>query len=142
MAGEDAFGTQFLRDSTGAGAYVAIASVADGDGPNISRESIDTTTHDSPGGWREFVKGLKDGGDANITLNYSPRQLTHKALRADLEEKELRSYRIVFLPGDVDQESVTFKAMITDLGHAWPVDDKLEQDVTFKISGPPVWSNP
>jgi predicted secreted protein len=140
MAGKDAFGTQFQRDSTGAGAYVTIASVADGDGPNLSRESIDTTTHDSPNQYREFVKGLKDGGDANITLNFDPAQLTHVALRGDFEEKNLRNYRIVFLPGDVDEATVTFAAMITDLGHAWPVDDKLEQEITFKISGPPVWS--
>lgn len=140
MAGRDAFGTQFLRDSTGAGAYVAIASVSDGDGPNQSRESIDTTAHDSPNKYREFVKGLKDGGDVNITLNWDPGQLTHVTLRGDFEEDALRNYRIIFLPGDADEATVTFAAMITDMGHAWPIDDKLEQEVTFKISGQPVWS--
>jgi predicted secreted protein len=140
MAGRDAFGTKFQRDSTGAGTYEDIAAVADGDGPNQSRESIDTTTHDSPNKYREFAKGLKDGGDANITLAWDPGQATHVLLRGDFEEDALRSYRIVFLPGDADEATVTFNAMITDMGHTFPVDDKLEQEITFKISGQPIWS--
>jgi predicted secreted protein len=140
MAGRDAFGTLFQRDSTGAGAFVTIASVSDGDGPNESRESIETTAHDSPNQYREFVKGLKDPGDANITINWDPGNLTHQVLRGDFQEKAMRDYRIVFLPGDLDEATVTFRAMITDMGIAFPIDDKFEQELTFKISGEPVWS--
>ncbi|MGW2547153.1 MerR family transcriptional regulator, partial [Kitasatospora sp. NPDC001574] len=31
----------------------------------VIRDHLDSTTHGSPGGWREFVGGLKDGGEVS-----------------------------------------------------------------------------
>ncbi|MGW1035004.1 phage tail tube protein [Streptomyces antibioticus] len=137
MAGLDAFGTQLKRDSTGSGSYVAIANVGDIDGPGRSREAIEVTAHDSPDQYREFVKGLKDGGEVSATINFNPGNTSHQALDDDFEEKDLRSYQIVVLPGDPDELTVTFNALITDLSDAYPVEDKMEREVTFKISGKP-----
>ncbi|MEU9777144.1 phage tail tube protein [Streptomyces sp. NPDC047968] len=137
MAGKDAHGTQFLRDTTGSGAYAVIASVTDISGPSRSRESIEVTAHDSPNKYREFIKGLKDGGEVEITLNYDPASATHAALDADFEEDDLRSYQVVILPGDPDEHTWTLTAMITDLGDSYPTDDKMERTATFKISGKP-----
>ncbi|GEC02952.1 hypothetical protein SSP24_06070 [Streptomyces spinoverrucosus] len=137
MAGLDAFGTQFKRDSTGAGAFVAIANVSDISGPERSREAIEVTAHDSPDEYREFVKGLKDGGEVTITINYDPGDTSHSALDGDFEEKDLRAYQVVILPGDPDEHTWDFTALITDLGDAFPIDDKMEREATFKISGKP-----
>ncbi|GAA2790093.1 phage tail tube protein [Streptomyces showdoensis] len=137
MAGTDAFGTQFLRDTTGAGAYGVIANVADISGPSRSREAIEVTAHDSPNDYREFIKGLKDGGEVELTINYDPGESTHAALDGDFEEKDLRNYQVIILPGHPDEHTWTFAAMITDLGDAYPIDDKMERSVTFKISGMP-----
>lgn len=137
MAGLDAFGTTLKRDSTGGGVYVAIANVSDLSGPSRQRDAIEVTAHDSPDQYREFVKGLKDGGEVTATINYDPAQATHADLDADFEEKDLRSYQIVILPGDADEHTWTFSALITDLGDSFPVDDRMERDVTFKISGKP-----
>ena len=137
MAGLDAFGTTLKRDSDGAGTYVAIANVSDLGGPTRQRDAIEVTAHDSPDQYREFVKGLKDGGEVTATVNYDPSNATHSALDADFEEKDLRSYQIVILPGDADEHTWTFSALITDLGDSFPVDDLMERDVTFKIAGKP-----
>lgn len=138
MAGIDAFGTQLKRDSTGSGSYVAVANVSDLSGPSRQRDAIEVTAHDSPDQYREFVKGLKDGGEVTATINYDPAQNTHQALDDDFEEKDLRSYQIVILPGEADEHTWTFNALITDLGDSFPVDDRAEREVTFKISGKPV----
>jgi predicted secreted protein len=137
VAGIDAFGTQFKRDSTGAGAFVAIASVTDISGPSRSRESIEVTAHDSPNRYREFIKGLKDGGEVEITLNYDPAAASHAALDADFEEDDLRDYQVVILPGDPDEHTWEFAGLITDMGDEYPTEGQMERSVTFKISGKP-----
>ncbi|MFJ9382029.1 phage tail tube protein, partial [Streptomyces sp. NPDC101455] len=89
MAGLDAKGTQLKRDSNGAGTFVAVANISDVSGPSRSRDAIEVTAHDSPDNYREFVKGLKDGGEVEITINYDPGDVTHQALDADFEEDDL-----------------------------------------------------
>lgn len=140
MAGIDAFGTQFKRDSDGAGTYVTIANVSDLSGPSRSREAIEVTAHDSPDQYREFVKGLKDGGEVTITINYDPANNTHSALDADFEEDDLRDYQVVVLPGEADEHTWAFSGLITSIGDEFPVDDRMEREVTFKISGKPTLS--
>lgn len=137
MAGLDAFGTTLKRDSDGAGTYVAVANVSDLSGPTRQRDAIEVTAHDSPNQYREFVKGLKDGGEVTATLNYNPANSTHSQLDADFEEDALRNYQIVILPGEADEHTWTFSALITDIGDSFPVDDRMERDITFKISGKP-----
>jgi predicted secreted protein len=137
MAGIDAFGTQFLRDTTGAGTFAVIANVSDISGPSRSREAIEVTAHDSPDQYREFVKGLKDGGEVTLTLNYNPAHNTHSALDADFEEDELRDYQVILLPGEADEHTWDFSGLITALGDEFPIDNRMEREVTFKISGKP-----
>lgn len=137
MAGKDAFGTQFLRDTTGAGAFAVIANVSDISGPSRQREAIEVTAHDSPNKYREFIKGLKDGGEVEITLNYDPGSTSHQALDADFEEDDLRDYQVILLPGDPDEHTWDFAGLITDLGDEYPTEDKMERTCTVKISGKP-----
>jgi predicted secreted protein len=137
MAGLDAFGTQLKRDTTGSGTFVAIANVEDISGPSRSREAIEVTAHDSPNKYREFVKGLKDGGEVEITINYDPASASHQALDDDFEEDDLRDYQVVILPGTADEWTWEFSGLITDLGDEFPHDDKMERTATFKISGKP-----
>ncbi|PJN31304.1 hypothetical protein CG717_16180 [Streptomyces sp. CB02613] len=137
MPGKDAFGTQLLRDTTGSGSFAVVANVSDLSGPSRARDAIEVTTHDSPNGYREFIKGLKDGGEVEATINFDPGNTTHQALDADFEEKDLRDYQMVILPGEADEHTWDFTALITAVGDAYPTDNKIERTVTFKISGMP-----
>ncbi|MGK5529364.1 phage tail tube protein [Streptomyces sp. URMC 129] len=138
MAGQDAHGTQFRRDTTGTGSFQTIANVTDISGPDREREAIEVTAHDSPDKYREFIKGLKDGGEVSLTINYDPANTSISALDADFEEDDLRDYQIVILPGTADEHTWEFTALITALSDAFPSDDKMERDVTVKVSGKPV----
>ncbi|MEU3620600.1 phage tail tube protein [Streptomyces sp. NPDC006872] len=137
MAGEDATGTLLKRDSTGGGVFVTIASVEDLSGPSRARNMIDVSAHDSPNKYREFVKGMKDGGEVTATINYRPGETTHQDLDADFEEDELRDYQLVMLPGDDDEHTWNFSAGISAIGDEFPLDDKMGREITFKISGKP-----
>jgi predicted secreted protein len=137
MAGIDAFGTQFLRDTTGGGVFAVVANVSDLSGPSRAREAIEVTAHDSPDQYREFVKGLKDGGEITLTLNYDPGNATHQALDDDFEEDALRDYQIIVLPGEADEHTWEFSGLITALSDSYPIDDRMEREATFKVSGKP-----
>lgn len=137
MPGQDAFGTQFKRDTTGSGSFSTIANVSDLSGPEREREAIEVTSHDSPDQYREFVKGLKDGGEVSVTINFDPTNTTHQSLDADFEERDLRDYQIVILPGTADEWTWEFTALITSISESYPVDDRMEREVTVKISGKP-----
>lgn len=137
MAGQDAWGTQFLRETNTPGTFEVIANVSDLSGPTRAREAIEVTAHDSPNQYREFVKGLKDGGEVSLTLNYDPDVVTHQHLDADFEEDDLRAYQIIIFPGTADEYTWDFDALITALEDSFPIDDRMERSVTVKISGKP-----
>lgn len=137
MAGQDAFGTQFLRDTDGVGTFEVIASVQEISGPSREREAIEVTAHDSADQYREFVKGLKDGGEVTLTLNYDPNETTHEDLDSDFEEKDNRDYQVIIFPDTAEEHTWDFEALITALGDEFPHDDKMSREVTVKISGKP-----
>jgi predicted secreted protein len=134
MAGLDAFGTQLQRGdgATPTEVFTAIANVTDITPPGIERETYDVTAHDSPEAWREFIGGLKDGGEVEIEVNYDPRD--HDALIADFADPNPRNYKVVW-PNSLGNWA--FGAILTNFEPEAPHDDKLAASVTFKVSGKP-----
>src|SRR5690349_24786399 len=138
MSGRDGFGTLFQR-ATGAApgtTYETIANVTNISGPERKRETIDVTAHDSPGGWMEFLGGLKDGGEISLDVNYDPAETTHD-LDDDFDDTEPRNYQIVILPGTDDEWTWTIKGILTTLGDEFPYDDKMARSMTVKVTGKP-----
>jgi len=138
MAGQDAWGTQFLRETAVPGTFEVIGSATDISGPSREREAIEVTAHDSPDQYREFVKGLKDGGEVEITVNYDPNETTHEDLDDDFENDLNLNYQVIIFPGTADEWTWDFEGLITGVGDEFPHDDKMERTVTVKISGKPV----
>jgi predicted secreted protein len=134
MAGLDAFGIKLQRGDglTPTEGFVAIANVTSVKGPEVERETYDVTAHDSPNGWREFIGGLKDGGEVSVEVNYDPR--AHDPLISDFEDSAPRNYKMLF-PGTLG--SWAFAAILSGFSQEAPVDDKLSAELTFKVSGKP-----
>jgi predicted secreted protein len=139
MAGRDAFGTLFQRGdgATPTEHFTDMANVTSIGGPERSRDTIDVTAHDSPGGWMEFVGSLKDGGELSIDINYDPAETTHD-LDDDFDDTVPRSYRIVILPDTEDEHTWAIKGILTKLGDEFPYDDKMARSMTIKVTGKPV----
>lgn len=138
MSGRDAFGTLFQR-ATGTApgtTYVTIANCTSISGPDRTRETIDVTAHDSPGGWMEFIGGLKDGGEISLDINYDPAETTHQ-IDDDFDDDEPRNYRIVILPDTEDEHTWSIKGILTELGDEFPYDDKAARTMTIKVTGKP-----
>lgn len=135
MAGLDAFGIALKRSdmATPTASFTTIGNVTSVSGPEIERETYDVTAHDSTSGWREFIGGLKDGGEVSLDVNYDPRK--HDVYVADFEDTTPRDYKLTF-PGTLGEWAL--KLILTGFAQEAPVDDKLAASLKFKVSGKPV----
>lgn len=104
--------------------------------PAISRDAIDVTHMQSLEKWREFIAGLKDGGEVSGDLNFVPGSDGTTRLMAELAQDEVTSCEIS-IP-TTPAYKWTFDAILTGFepGDA-PVDDKMAGTVTFKVTGKP-----
>lgn len=135
MSGISAFGTELARgDGASPEVFTALANVTGISGPKQSREFLDVTSHDSAGGWEEFVTGIKRTGTLDLDLNYDPTDDTHEQLLDDFDAGSSNTYKITWPSSPT--VSWTFEAMVVDVSPEAPFDDKLTCSASFKLSGP------
>ena len=123
-------GSDFKRGTTTVGEILSIGA------PSLSRDVIDATHMGSVEGWREFIAGLKDGGEVTVDIQSKPSSTGYQALVADFDNDSPESYAIDFPDG----WSWTFSAFITGLETSDPLEDKIETSATFKITGKPTFA--
>ena len=116
--------------SSGTG-FTAIAEVNSISGPNKSRATIDVTSLDSVGGYREFIASFRDAGEVTLEMNWT--RDGYDQINDDFESSSLWDYQIVF--PDTGATTLEFSGLVTALGSAIPLDDKITMSVTIKISG-------
>lgn len=125
-------GSAFKRESdTSSGFFVAIAEVGSITGPNLSRATIDVTSLDSTGGYREFIGSFRDGGELTFEMNFT--RNGYIFMKDDLESDVKKNYQIVL--ADTGATTFDFLGFVSALGLAVPLDDKVSSSVTIKISG-------
>jgi len=130
MSGFTGKGTIFNRwDGS---AWVAIANIKSIDGPNATRDTVDVTTLDSVGGYREFIGGLRDGGEVSIPMNFTAAGFA--LFKADFESEAVQQYQIV-LPDTPTNTTLEFDGLVTTNPIGIPLDDVVTCDVTIKVSG-------
>lgn len=131
----DAFsgvGTLFQRSNMlGTPTFSTIAEINDITGPNMTRDTIDTTSLDTSGGYRTFIAGFRNAGEVQLEMNFTLDG--YDDLKADFEDDDPRDYQIV-LP-DTGNTTLSFSALVTALGTKIPNNDKVTASVTLKISG-------
>lgn len=115
--------------------FTTVAELANISAP-ISRDEIDGTHHQSPGGWRQFKPGLKSG-EISFEGNYLANDPSHNAatgMLADFNSGVIRNYRITW-PGT----SVVWlaPAFLREFEPEAPVEDKLGMSGTLRIAGQP-----
>lgn len=131
------YGTLF---KTGNGAspevFTTLAEVVNITPPSMARDTVDASHMQSPNAWREFIAGMKDGGEISLELNLVPGGL---ALLSVMEEfalsgsSALKNRQIVFPDGSI----MACAAILTNAEPDAPLDDKMPLSVTLKVSGEP-----
>lgn len=66
------WGASFGIEGGTPGTYVKLAEVKAITPPGATRNTVDATHLESPDKWMEYIAGMKDTGEASITLNYVP----------------------------------------------------------------------
>lgn len=124
-------GTVFNRWDSDSGEWVALAEINSITGPSMSRDTIDVTSLDSTGGYREFITGFRDGGTVVLSMNFT--RDTYELMKTDFESNVAQNYQID-LP-DGENTSLDFEGLVTELPLTIPTDDKITADTTIKITG-------
>jgi predicted secreted protein len=122
-------GTHFRRWD--GGNWDNIAEINSITGPSMSRDTIDVTSLDSTGGYREFITGFRNAGTVTLAMNFT--RSTYNTMKTDFESDTLQNYEI-YLP-DLEGTSLEFEGLVTELPLNIPADDKITADVTIQISG-------
>ena len=104
-------------------------------GPSMSAEVIDVTSHDTPGGFRDKMQGLKDWGVLSFEMLWVPSNAQHLALFADYVSGAQRHYTLT-VP-DADLTTLNFTGFVGNNPTSAPFDGALTKTVEIIIMGSP-----
>ena len=127
--------------STDDSTFNSVGEVTDITPPSISKDTIETTHHNS-GGIRTYVGGLVDFGEMSVTVNLDPDKddasnKKHIALR-DLAETpnddpvaNTTKFKIIYSDSSAD----VFRGVVTSFETSAPIDGVLSATITIKVTG-------
>ena len=127
-----------IGDGGGSETFTTIAEVRDIEGPELELEAKEVTSHDSPGGWREYIGTLLTGGEVSFDLNFIPTNATHSysaGLIKDLVNRTKRNFKLVFPDGG--STTWTFAALVKGFKPSAAVEDELAAEATLQVTGQP-----
>jgi Lambda phage tail tube protein, TTP len=136
------YGTLLQRGGlTAPDTFVTVAEVRNIDGPKLTKDFKEVTHMESPGGFKEYIGALKDGGTVTFTCNFLPADGTQDHLTGliyDFKNNIKRYWREQW--PTTPASTVTYLGEVQDLDPKMPVDDAMTLDVTIKISGDPAFA--
>lgn len=118
------------------GSEKAIAGLTEIGGLELSADTIDVTTLDSDGGYREFIGGFKDAGEVSISGFFDPTIGNgQKELHDAFETGAVQDFTIEF-PAAL-KTKWTFKGIVTGFNTSVGLEDPVSFEGTIKVSGKP-----
>ena len=131
--GISAHGTIITRNPLGSGSDDPIGELRDITAPPLTRNPIETTTHNSDDD--SYVVGIRRKGELQFTVNFLPSaDESHNSEEGLLQawatgQKDL--YKVNFPDGAVWQ----FSGFVTNIASTMPVDGALEAQISIRPSG-------
>jgi predicted secreted protein len=121
-----AFGVTVSRAGALVGEIIEMGNV------KFSRDFIDVTNHQSPGGYEEFIaSGVIKTGELTITCNSLIADAAQIAVKKDWEDKTSAVYTIAFPDGT----GFTGTGYITEYEYETAIADQIKLTFTIKWSG-------
>jgi hypothetical protein len=127
--------------------YFKVASVADIVGPKAKADTIDSTTHDTTDGYRDFIASLKDGQEVTFPVWLDPNEATHNetatvvgtnagGLKYLFEQRVKRNMKLVMPVSPVAR--VRFTALVTGYEFDFKVAGGIMANIVLKVNKEPV----
>lgn len=132
--------------------FTAVANIFDISGPELERDDVELTVYDSTDRYREYIPGLREGGEITATLNLVSTAATLQSLYhssdagstagpagstgaddGSYESNTLSPWRIKGPNNDYWR----FSGYVKGIVQAQPIDDRRTWEVTWKIDGRP-----
>lgn len=137
------FGAKVYMEASPFGAAAAplvaamskIGEVVELSPPNRSKDAVEATHFESEDAYREFISGLKDGGEISVTYN----RVGDDAGQESVDEAfdyDGKVYVFIDLPFAVPKRW-TLRGIVTAREDEVPLDDKMQGSFTLKVSGKP-----
>ncbi len=133
MAAKIGLGTTVGYETTpGGGTYTTVGEIFEFSPPTSSMDTVDATDFSHSDGHRRFIAGLIDPGEVAFTLNFDPALSVYGALDTIYKARVVRKWKFAYAGSTVN---TVVDALVTGLGRAVPMDDKMTMEVTLKVSG-------
>ena len=116
-------------------APVTVARLSSIGGLELSADTIDTTTLESDGGYREFIAGFKDAGEVSLEGYFVPDVGKGQKELYDLFESGAQQDFVIQFPNDMAKWE--FAAIVTGFSTSAELEDPLSFSATLKVSGKP-----
>ena len=100
--------------------------------PESEVTDIDVTTHDTSGGYKEYVGGLKDGGVVTLSGDYNISDTGQTYLRTAANQGGDPVACVVTFS---DTSTASFNAVVKGYGVTNPLDDVVGFTASLRISG-------
>lgn len=119
-----------------------VAELTSISGPSESMDPIDLTSHDSADAFKEFVAGLRDGGEISIEGNFIKTDADGQIqMHTDFQAGTAKTW-ILKHPAWVDTSheypQVTASGLVIAFELSYPMDGKIGFTATIKVTGKPV----
>lgn len=129
MAKHAAKGTTFKLGNTAIGSLKSIGGIA------LSADTIDVTTLDNEDGYKEFIGGMKDGGEVSLDGFFDAGDEGQKALYTAFESGSVKEATITF-PAEL-KCSWQLNGVVTAYETSADLSDAVTFSCTVKVSGKP-----
>lgn len=105
-------------------------------GLELSADTIDVTTLDSDGGYKEFIAGFKDAGDVSLSGFFDTTTGSGQQDLYDAFESGVVSPFTITFPASL-KTSWTFNGVVTGFKTNTTIDGPIDFEATIKVSGKP-----
>lgn len=130
------YGTKLRVGATPAAttATVDVADLVNIPPPGFTRELKDVTSQSSPGGFREYIGGLKDGVEIALTMIWVPGRPTDTLLTAMGNETDPRLIEIEFTQV-TPARKYTFRGLLMSYEPDGEIDGEMRATASLKVAG-------
>ena len=126
------WGTLFQTADTGSpSGWATLAETRSLNLPPIERDAISAAHEAMPNQYKEYLVGLKDGGEVSVALNFT--FTSYQTLLNEFSSTTIKQRRIVFPNGS----TYVFNAWLTGIDTPIAVGDLISTTAKFKVSGQP-----
>src|SRR5512139_1338814 len=136
-----AYGSKLqIGDGAVSESFSDVAEITELTPPAMSRDAIDVTSHSSSDGYREFIAGLRDGGEVSFKANWLPTNTTQDGTTGLLEsfnDNDVHNWKII-LPSSLI--TITFAGFLTAFEPDLPLEEQAQLSGTIKVTRKPTVS--